>query len=222
MAGSEGQPDTGFEWPIYADATFAGLSVLVPIPFLDDVFEGFFRRRMTRSLARRRGVTLPDAVQREIGQGTGSWLSGCLLLPLKLFLELLKKLSRKLLYFLTIKESSEQLSYYWHRAFLLDHMLASGHLDSLESARAARQAMEQVLETTGTPLSQLAGQVIRRSHHVLRSLRRAREDQEDEEIRQTRAEMAARWGEFSQYLEGVARHYDAEHARRLAAPSANG
>ena len=210
MAGKDAQPNTAFEWPMYADATLAGLSVLVPVPFLDDVFEGFFRRRMTRTIARGRGVAVPDAVQKEIGAGEGHWLAGCLLLPVRLFLELLKKLSRKLLYFLTIKESSEQLSYYWHRAFLLDYMIASGHLDSVESARIARAAMEQVLEATGTPLTTVARQVISRSHHALRTLRRAREGQEDEEIQQARQEMAARWGEFAQHLEGVARHYDAQ------------
>ena len=37
------QPNTTFDWLIYADATFAGLSVLIPIPIIDWIFENIFR-----------------------------------------------------------------------------------------------------------------------------------------------------------------------------------
>ena len=33
-----------FDWLRYADATFAGLALLIPIPLLDVAFECFFRR----------------------------------------------------------------------------------------------------------------------------------------------------------------------------------
>lgn len=55
------QPQTAFEWPIYADATFAGLAVLFPIPLLDWALEEYFRRRMPRTIARYRHHTLPLA-----------------------------------------------------------------------------------------------------------------------------------------------------------------
>src|SRR5687768_8193145 len=112
------EPRTTFEWPIYADATLAGLSVLVPLPFMDDVSEGFFRRRIPRSIARSRGVTLPEGVAAVLSEGDG-WWPGFLRLPVKLTLGVLKRVSRKLLYFLTIKDASEKLSHYWLRAFLI-------------------------------------------------------------------------------------------------------
>ena len=39
---SRSEAEVSFDWPMYADATFAGLSLLVPIPLLDWVFEQFF------------------------------------------------------------------------------------------------------------------------------------------------------------------------------------
>jgi len=46
---------TEFDWIIYADATFAGLALLLPIPFVDGLIEAYFRRRMPGDIARRRG-----------------------------------------------------------------------------------------------------------------------------------------------------------------------
>lgn len=46
-------PATQFDWQIYADTTFAGLSLLILIPLLDVAFEWFFRRRMAHTIARR-------------------------------------------------------------------------------------------------------------------------------------------------------------------------
>jgi hypothetical protein len=199
---------TGFEWSMYADATLAGLSVLIPIPFLDNVFETFFRRRMPTGIARSRGRVLPNVIQAELSRTTGSWLRTCLTLPLTLTIGLVQRLSRKLLYFLTIKEAADKLSYYWHQAFLLDYMLAAGHVETAASAQVARQAMEQVLATTSSPLTQLAHQIIARSHHIWRTVRRARRGGEDEVIQQTKAQLEQRWGEFAEYFQAVAARYE--------------
>ena len=198
---------TTFEWSMYADATLAGLSLLVPIPLLDNVSESFFRKRIPRAVARSRGVELSEAVLEELGRGEG-WWAGIAGLPKMLTLGLLKALSKKLLYFLTIKEANEQLGYYWLSAFLMDYMIASGHLESPATAKLARDAMKQVLEETSTPMSQIATQVIRRAHHVWRTVRRGREGVQDEVMDQARQEMAAHWSEYTEYLEGVARRYD--------------
>ncbi len=135
------QPRTNFDWSVYADATLAGLSVLIPIPLLDTVFETFFRRRMPRSIARSHGRVLPANIQAALRLNLRSWFQTYLMLPLTLTIGLVRRLSRKLLYFLTIKEAADALSQYWHRAFLLDYMLAAGHLETVASAHVARQAM---------------------------------------------------------------------------------
>ncbi len=97
------QPRTTFDWSRYADATLAGLSVLIPIPFLDTVFERFFRHRMPTTIARSRGRVLPARIEAELTPTSRNVVRACLTLPLTLTIGLVQRLSRKLLYFLTIK-----------------------------------------------------------------------------------------------------------------------
>jgi hypothetical protein len=201
---------TAFEWSRYADATLAGLSVLIPIPFMDDAFEAFFRRRIPGAVARSRGRSLPADVRAVLGEGDGS---GCATLPLRLTLGLLKRLSRKLLYFLTVKSATDRLSLYWSRAFLIDHMLMAGHLESAASARVARQALDEVLTTVDGPLPRLARQVIASTRNVWPALRRARRGEEAEEVRQVRSQMEGHWTEAAADLRSLADRYDAARAR---------
>lgn len=56
------RPETAFNWAIYAGATLAGLSVLIPLPLLDVAFEQLFRRRMPGSIARARSRQIPPRV----------------------------------------------------------------------------------------------------------------------------------------------------------------
>jgi hypothetical protein len=219
---------TAFNWSLYADATFAGLSLLVPIPFLDSAFEWFFKRRVAGAIANWRGRRLAPAVLAELNRGQGSWLEGCLLLPITLTWGLLKRLSKKLLYFLTIKEATDSMSHHWHRAFLIDYALQQGHLDSLDSAVVARRAMDYALATaTTSPLENLAQRLIPHTRHITQSLRKARKGQEDEVIEEKRNMMAKAWAGFGEYLADVAFRYDrayaqwrAERAAKAAAEAA--
>lgn len=204
------QPQTAFDWPIYADATFAGLSVLIPIPIVDWLFEQFFQRRIPAAVARRRGQMLSPPVIYELNRGPErSWLATYLLLPLKGIYWLLKRLSKKILYFLTITEATDQVSYYWHWAFLIDYALSRNHLSNPESARIARQAMDRALQIVPTsPLRRLANQVIANVHHVFRTLRGVRKGTEDEVVQETKSQIAAHWADFAEYLKIVAQQYD--------------
>lgn len=202
---------TSFDWSRYADATLAGLSVLIPIPFLDDAFESFFRRRIPGAVARSRGRTLPDDVRAVLSEGEGGW--GCAALPVKLTLGLLKRLSRKILYFLTIKSATDRLSQYWSRAFLIDHMLVSGHLENVSSARVARRALDEVLANTAGPFARIARQVVDGARNVWPALRRARRGEEPAEVRQARAQLEGRWDDAADDLRSLAGRYDAAYAR---------
>ncbi len=201
---------TKFDWLIYADATFAGLSLLIPIPLLDVAFAWFFRRRMIGTIAKRNGRSLPQPVMRQVNRYPDTWWRSCLTAPFALLLLFLKRLSRKLLYFLTVKEATDELSYYWHRAFLLDHMVRRGDLDKPETAVAALQAMNDVLAQHPTsPLQQLAAQILTGVSHVLRTaIRWVRRGQEDEVVQDTRATMAASWSDFADYFTSVAQEYE--------------
>ncbi|MBE2202445.1 MAG: hypothetical protein IAE79_27785 [Anaerolinea sp.] len=199
-----------FDWLLYADATFAGLSLLIPIPLLDVAFEWFFRRRMIKTIARRNGRSLPPTVITAINRDPDAWWQGCLTAPFKLLLLFLKRLSRKLLYFLTVKEAADQLSRYWHRAFLLDHMLRRGDLDGVETAVPALNAMHAVLKShISSPLTGLAAQILAGASHILRTIIRwLRRGREDEVVQNTRQAMADNWLDFADYFATVAQQYE--------------
>jgi hypothetical protein len=204
---------TAFEWSRYADATLAGLSVLIPVPFVDDAFEAFFRRRIPGAVARSRGRSLPADVRAALDEEDASGRGGCATIPLRLTFGLLKRISRKVLYFLTVKTATDRLSHYWYRAYLIDHMLVAGHLESPATARAAHRAMDEVLAATSGPLPRVARQMVTGSRNVWAALRLARRGQESEEVRQMRGQMESRWGEISGHLASVAARYDEAYAR---------
>ena len=205
---------TAFSWSLYADATFAGLSMLVPFPFVDSAFEWFFKRRVPGAVARWRGRRLEPEVVAELNYEKNSWLDSCLMLPVTLTWGLIKRLSKKVLYFLTVKEATDHLSYQWHRAFLIDYALQQGHLETRADAEVARLAMEYALATaTTSPLENLAQRLIPHTRHITRSLRKARKGEEDEVIGEKRDMMAKAWVGFAEYLADVGFRYDQTYVK---------
>ncbi|MCA9987755.1 MAG: hypothetical protein KDE59_25775 [Anaerolineales bacterium] len=198
-----------FDWRLYADATFAGLAVLIPIPIVDALFEEFFRRRMPRVIARVRNRAVSPETLKALGDGDGCTPAGCLLWPFKQLFNLLVKISRKILYFLTIKEATDKLSYYWHRAFLIDFMLANGYLGDDRPVFVARAALNRTLTDVETsPVIQLAQQVVGNSHHILRSLWRvARRKEEDDMLSDQASLIGRRWSEYSDYWDKLSDRY---------------
>lgn len=208
-------PKTRFSWSLYANATFAGLAILIPIPIVDWFVELFFRRRILKAVAKRHGVTLSPEIIAELRRQDMT-LVDILLLPFQGVYWLLKRISRTILYFLSIKESTDQLSRYWHQAYLMDYMIAHNQLDTVRSARAARQAMAQVLEDTRTsPLRQLAFQMTHNIRHLWRLVwpfgRRTREA-ERERQKQT---MAKNWANMQGYLESLGGLYQQLYEQQL-------
>lgn len=215
--------NTEFDWLIYADATFAGLAILIPIPFVDALLETYFRRRMARDIARRRGRTLSPAVLRLINrQRREGCLAGCLMMPLDLIVYVLRNLYRTVVYVLSVVDASNKLSLYWHRAFLLDYAIGRGHLDNVDQAAPAAEALHRVLQNTETsPMVNVAQQLIETARHQIRGLLRAiyrfvRRREETAEFKRRRQTIADQWAEFHDYLVGLADRYDAAYdaARR--------
>lgn len=212
--------DEKFEWPIYVDATLAGLAILIPIPLLDLLFEWIFKRRMPQAIAKRNGRSLAPEIVSQLNRSQFSCM-GCLLWPVQLVWLLLKRTYRTILYFLTIKDATDNLSYYWHRAYLLDLMMKRGDLDNRTDAPLAAEALQQVLDSlTTSPLTQLAQQVVANVRHILRSSWRwLRRKQEDEMMANTRTKMANAWRDLSGYFDEVAVRYEQQleqlHIARL-------
>lgn len=200
-----------FDWAVYADATFAGLAALIPLPIVDLYFEWLFRRRMVRAIALKNGRILNAPTINKINRNRSNRLSGCLLWPFKLLYSFIKKLSRKILYFLAIKEAVDNLNYYWHRAFLLDHMMQAGYLDNSQAEiEQAALTLHIVLETTSeSPLLQLARQVVGSGRHILLSLWRwRRHGEEDETAMAAKEQMKRRWHDFNAYFQQLLILYD--------------
>ena len=131
-----------------------------------------------------------------------------------LLYQFVKRFSKKVLYFLTVKDAVDTLSHYWHRAFLLDYMIRAGHLQEQTAATYAAAALSETLaEVRESPPSALARQVVRQTHHVLRLLlSMLRRPYAAGSLQAERAVIGAGWG-FSPYLEGVAAHYQAAYQR---------
>lgn len=222
---------TAFDWLVYADATFAGLAILIPIPFVDALLEEYFRRRMPRDIARRHGRTLSPAVLRAINRKRGDGcLAGCLMMPLDLIVYVLRNLYRTVVYVLSVYDASQKLSYYWHRAFLLNYMVGQGHLDNPQRAAVGAQAMHTALDTTQiSPMLNLAGEIIEFARHRLRGLLRTiyrfvRRQEETAEVKRARSTIADQWAEFHDHLIEIAGRYDAAYTeilreREAAAPA---
>jgi hypothetical protein len=206
---------TRFDWVIYADATFAGLSVLIPIPLLDVAFEHFFRRRMPGVIGKRNGRTLNKEIILELNRLPPGCLQSCLGWPILILLTFLKRLYRTILYFLSIKDASDNLSLYWHRAFLLDYMIRSGYVDDPTTMPIAAEALRQLLDDiTTSPLSQLAQEIAANVRHSFTTLRRViRRGEEDAVVAQAKERMATLWSSYDEYFAEVAARYDERYTQ---------
>jgi hypothetical protein len=202
-------PRVSFDWPIYADATLAGLSTLIPLPLVDLFFEWLFRRRMPGVIARRNGRQLQPQVVQRLNRGRFGCWPGCFMWPVTLLIQFIKRLYRTVLYFLTVKAAADNLSYYWHRAFLLDYMIRRGDLDDAAQAELATAALEQVLaRTVASPVTQLAQQIVGGMSHALRAAWRWLRRREDEDVTAVRETMARSWSDVGGYLEQTAQAYE--------------
>lgn len=178
---------------IITHAVLVGLTPLIPVPILDDVVKGYFRRRMVRSLAAAQGRALSDeelsALTAESG---GGCLSGCVgavvVYPLK-------KVFRKVFYFLEWKRAVDLTSQTFHYGYLVNYALqpraGGATLIDLRPAAEVGRAIEAVCrEAPIKPVESAVGATFRQSKRVLgraadllgRSLRKLRGRASEREV----------------------------------------
>jgi len=206
-----------FDWRVYADATCAGITALIPIPLLDALVERIFRRRMPGAIARANGRALQPEARARLGRSGSELLSlaGCLLLPLAAVRYLARVIWHKVIYVLAVADAASLVSEYWHRAYLLDHVIRAGHLDEGADGDWAIQMFFKALDEADTsPLIGLARQVASTSHRILGMLLRAAR-LDDPEVTQTLGEiLSSHWAAAEQSLREVALHYNALYVQR--------
>jgi hypothetical protein len=207
----DAEKGTTFDWHIYADATCAGLSVLIPLPLVDIVFETIFRRRIPGKIARALGRTIDRATGVALARPVNELLSasGCLAVPLMIIRYILRRLWRKIIYIFAVKDATTALTEYWHRAFLIDHMIRAGHLDPDTDTTLAVRVFRHVLDQIDpSPLTGLARQTMANVQHVLRLLVRARRMGASEVTRSLGDVLASHWRVAEASLLSTAELYD--------------
>ena len=125
----------------------AGLANLIPLPILDDWVRDVLRQRQAMEIARRFGVALTGAEGKVLGSGHHpASAQGCLLGCLRtlvvkpvefLFKIVFRKIVRKVLFFLTVKDVIDTFSLTLHEGYLLRHALELGALTSPPAPQGA-------------------------------------------------------------------------------------
>lgn len=163
-------PTPAVQGTLLTYAVLTGLTPLIPIPFVDDLAKDFFRRRLVRTLAASRGITLaPGVVENVTSEPAGCLLSGCLT---QVVLYPLKKIFRKIFYFLEWKRSLDLTSQTYHFGFLVDCALRDGFLAPAEGAspEVVREAIATVCrEAPIRPVESAVAGTFRQSRATLKA-----------------------------------------------------
>lgn len=165
--------ETGNRRGLVTYAVFVGLTPLIPVPLVDDLAQSYFRRRLVRMLAASHGRQLSpedfEALASE--RGGGGCLRGC---AVQAVVYPLKKVFRKVFFFLEWKRAADLTSQTYHYGYLLNYALqpreGGGPIISLRGAGEVREAIEAVCrEAPIKPVESAVGGTFRQSKRVLQS-----------------------------------------------------
>jgi hypothetical protein len=161
---------TGAQGSLVTYAVLTGLTPLIPVPVLDDAVKGYFRRRLVRALAGARGRVLSEA---EVGALTAEGGEGCLQgCMVQAVVYPLKKIFRKVFYFLEWKRAVDLTSQTYHFGYLVGSALdARGGGPSLLEAYGAERVGAAVAavcrEAPIRPVERAVGGTFRQSRKAL-------------------------------------------------------
>lgn len=212
---------------IVAHSLLSGLCPLIPLPLLDDWARDLLRRKLVGRLTGSGGFPLAEDQVKVLANGIsstgpGGCLVGCLVRPLIFLSQLIfRKLMRKILFFLTLRDTVNTFSDTFHEGYLVRHAIERGALASVGSGQpvaptrggrpvdpqvlAVRQSIERSVRATDTrPVTSLVGSLLggsRRSlmltaRRMARLVRRGRRADEQKLSEQLREEGEARLGDL--------------------------
>ena len=207
-----------FDWRIFADATCAGLSVLIPLPLVDLVFETIFRRRIPGKIAKVRESEVAPTTRIQLARpvnGSLTW-TGCIAVPFMVGRYILRRIWRKIIYIFAVKDATTALTEYWHRAFLIDHMVRAGHLaPGVDTGLAVRVYRRVLREIDPSPLTGLARQTVANARHVVRLLVRARRLGAAEVTKSLSEVLSSHWKVASESLIATSHRYNEQYATEV-------
>jgi hypothetical protein len=154
------------------DSFVGSLFPLVPVPFVDDFALGRIRQRLVTRVLASWGARLTPAQINLLAGGSAPWTMGRV--ASKVALYPLKKLFRKVVYFLAMKDSVDTLSKLFHQGYLLHVAAARGAFANPGGGapddariRAVADAVHATLSATDTkPLGNLVLGVFRNSRRL--------------------------------------------------------
>ena len=147
-------------------AVLTGLTPLVPIPFVDDYVYAYFMRSMVQRLAdsHARQISPEDIAVLASQPGRGCAL-GCLG---SVLLYPIKKVLRKVFFFLELKRAVDTITHTYYQGYLIDAALDAGWFEQ-HGARKLRAAIDAVLMRTNTSLfSHAISGVVNQSKGILK------------------------------------------------------
>ena len=153
-------------------STMAGMCKFIPIPFVDDIVQGFVVRRMIRVLLAEHGIVADtEALERLTRERPGCPL-GCIY---TLVLYPIKKILKKILFFLAFKDFADESSKWFHRGYLVQYaaqaeLLTARTMTSEHLQWPVALAIEETLQETDT---KRFTQIIRRAWSGSRASLRA-------------------------------------------------
>lgn len=106
-------------------STLAGLCKFIPIPFVDDIIQGFVVRRMLGQILALHDIEADSTALEHLTRERAGCPLGCIY---TLFLYPIKKILKKLLFFLAFKDFADESSRWFHRGYLLQFGAQSGRI----------------------------------------------------------------------------------------------
>jgi uncharacterized protein (DUF697 family) len=204
---------------VTAHSALAGLCPLIPVPFVDDMLARRIAERMHRSLFAAHDLELTHDGAEILTSGPSGWLRGA---ATAVALFPIKKLVRKLVFVLAVKDCADVAAAVFHDGWLTAGLLARPPADlSLTDRDALKRVRAAMLRTyrdiNPAPLRHaLAGALLAARTGVVRAARRVRHADaappDETLIEAMRAAAMTRWP----YLERVERRFR-EHLERPAA-----
>lgn len=151
-------------------SVLAGLTPLIPVPFVDDLAKAYFKRRMVRLMAKDRGQTLSvEDIKTLADDKDSGCLIGCLT---AVTIYPLKKIFRKIFFFLEWKRAIDTVSHTYYQGYLVDYALGENWLMPTRPipAERVRSSIDSVLRQVNTSLIERAVvETFRQSKSALKS-----------------------------------------------------
>lgn len=134
---------------ILVHAVLAGLTPLIPVPFVDDWARNGIQTRMVRRIAKAHDAGLYDADARALGRETGRDESFLFSATKKLAFYPIKRIFRKALFVLVLRDIVDISSRTYHVGYLLDFAFAQSWL-AKSPPEALRSAVDEVCRQADT------------------------------------------------------------------------